>query len=50
MPYGYHGKILRVNLSQGTTSAEEIDEQFCRKYLGGAGFVSYFLLKELKPV
>ena len=48
MPYGYNGHILRVNLSQGTTSAEAIDELFCRKYLGGAGFVSYFLLKELR--
>ncbi|MFC1952432.1 aldehyde ferredoxin oxidoreductase family protein, partial [Chloroflexota bacterium] len=49
MLYGYNGKILRVDLSKGTTSAEEIDELFCRKYLGGAGFVSYFLLKELRP-
>ena len=48
MPYGYNGKILRVNLSQGTTSADALDELFCRKYLGGAGFISYFLLKELQ--
>ncbi len=49
MTYGYNGKILRVNLSQGTTSTDALDELFCRKYLGGAGFVSYFLLKELQP-
>lgn len=49
MPYGYSGQILRVNLSQGTTSADTLDELFCRKHLGGAGFVSYFLLKELRP-
>lgn len=49
MPYGYNGQILRVNLSQGTASADAVDELFCRKYLGGAGFVSYFLLKELRP-
>ncbi len=49
MPYGYSGQILRVNLSQGTTSADALDELFCRKHLGGAGFVSYFLLKELQP-
>ncbi|MBI4180562.1 MAG: aldehyde ferredoxin oxidoreductase family protein, partial [Chloroflexi bacterium] len=47
MPYGYNGKILRVNLSQGTISVEELDELFCRKYLGGAGFIIYYLLKEL---
>ncbi len=48
MSYGYTGQILRVNLSQGTTSVDTLDELFCRKYLGGAGFVSYFLLKELQ--
>ena len=46
---GYNGKILRVNLSAGTVKSEAIDEAFCRKYIGGAGFVSYFLLKELEP-
>jgi len=48
MPYGYNGQILRVDLSRGVTSVDTIDELFCRKYLGGAGFVSYFLLKELR--
>ncbi len=48
IPGGYNGRILRVNLSDTSTSVETIDELFCRKYLGGAGFVSYFLLKELK--
>ena len=46
MPYGYNGQVLRVDLSRGVTSVDAIDELFCRKYLGGAGFVSYFLLKE----
>ena len=45
---GYNGKILRVNLSENSISVEETDEAFCRKYLGGAGFISYFLWKELK--
>jgi len=49
VPGGYHGKILRVNLSNGMVRTEAIDEQFCRKYLGGAGFVSYFLLNETEP-
>ena len=48
MSYGYSGQILRVNLSQGTTSTDALDELFCRKHLGGAGFISYFLLKELQ--
>ncbi|HJX13614.1 MAG TPA: aldehyde ferredoxin oxidoreductase family protein [Dehalococcoidales bacterium] len=45
---GYNGKILRVNLSKRTTKAEELDELFCRRYLGGAGFVAYYLWKEVK--
>ncbi len=49
MSYGYSGRILRVDLSQGTVSVDTPDELFYRKYLGGAGFVSYFLLKELQP-
>ncbi len=48
-PGGYNGKILRVNLSTGGISAETIEEKFCREYLGGAGFVTYFLWKELTP-
>ena len=48
VPGGYNGKILRVNLSDNSISVETIDELFCRKYLGGAGFVSYFLWKELQ--
>jgi aldehyde:ferredoxin oxidoreductase len=48
IPGGYNGKVLRVNLSNNTIVTEEIDGPFCRKYLGGAGFVAYYLLKELK--
>ncbi len=46
---GYNGKILRVNLSDGSISTETTDDLFCRKFLGGAGFVTYFLWKELNP-
>jgi aldehyde:ferredoxin oxidoreductase len=49
MAYGYNGKILRVDLSRGSTSIDEPEGNFYRKYLGGEGFVSYYLLKELTP-
>ena len=49
VPGGYSGKILRVNLSNKTTTIEEPDEKFYRKYIGGAGFTSYYLLNELQP-
>jgi aldehyde:ferredoxin oxidoreductase len=48
LPGGYNGRILRVNLSNNTVSAEALDELFCRRYIGGAGFVAYYLWKELK--
>jgi aldehyde:ferredoxin oxidoreductase len=46
---GYNGKILRVNLSKNTIVAEDLDKTVCRQYLGGAGFIAYYLWKELKP-
>ena len=46
--YGYMGKILRVNLTTGSIVTEAIDEQLSHRYLGGSGFISYFLWKELK--
>jgi len=44
---GYNGKLLRVNLSAGSTSVETVDESLLRKYLGGAGLIAYFLWQEL---
>lgn len=49
MANGYNGKILRVNLSDGTMKTEALDDKFCRQYIGGAGFGTYFLAKEVKP-
>ena len=49
MPKGYSGKILRINLTTGAVSTEEPGDLFYRRYLGGWGFVGYYLLKELKP-
>ena len=44
---GYAGKILRVDLTSGKIEVEEPPESFYRRYLGGNGFVAYYLLKEL---
>jgi aldehyde:ferredoxin oxidoreductase len=49
MVYGYTGKILRVDLTEGATSVEEPGEDFYRRYLGGTALASYYLLKEQKP-
>jgi aldehyde:ferredoxin oxidoreductase len=47
MIYGFAGKILHVNLTDSTTWIEEPPATFYRRYLGGNGFVAYYLLKEV---
>ncbi|HBY97926.1 MAG TPA: aldehyde ferredoxin oxidoreductase, partial [Chloroflexi bacterium] len=47
MPYGYHGKILRVNLTTGELAIETPDESFYREYMGGSALGLYYLLKEM---
>jgi aldehyde:ferredoxin oxidoreductase len=47
MVKGYAGKILHVDLSANKTWIEEPPESFYRRYLGGNGFVAYYLLKEV---
>ncbi len=49
MPFGYEGRILRVNLSEEKVKVEGPPELFYRKYFGGMGFVAYYLLRETKP-
>ena len=49
MAFGYIGKILRADLSREKISVESPGDVFYRRYIGGEGFVAYFLLKELKP-
>ena len=48
MACSYSGKILRVNLTRGDIRTEEPDDRFYRTYLGGWGFIAYYLLQELK--
>jgi aldehyde:ferredoxin oxidoreductase len=47
MPYGYWGKILRVDLSRGEISVEEHDELWYRTYMGGACVGAFYLLQEM---
>ena len=49
MPYGYSGKILRINLSTGEMAVERQSKNWYRKYLGGRGIGAYYLLTGLKP-
>jgi len=47
---GYAGKLLRVNLSNGKVSKEEISDSMKRDFLGGRGFAIKLLWDEVKKV
>ena len=51
---GYRGKILRVDLSSGSTSVTSIDEKLLREFIGGAGLGTRLLYdmidKETDPL
>lgn len=47
MPYGYIGKILHVDLTQGTLTVEEPPEAFYRKYLGGSAMGMHYILRKV---
>lgn len=44
--YGYHGCILRVNLTGGSVSTEIPDDKFYRLYAGGGLMATAFLMRE----
>ena len=46
---GWHGRILRVDLSQGTCQVEQIDRQILSQFLGGRGLGAYLLYTEVPP-
>lgn len=45
MPYGYHGKILHVDLSRGDVEVENPPEEFYRTYMGGSALGLHYLLR-----
>ena len=48
MSFGCNNRILRINLTNRKVSLETADAVFYRRYFGGRGLISYFLLRELK--
>jgi len=46
--FGWHGKILRVNLSSETTVSEEIEAETLNGFVGGRGLGVNILFDELK--
>lgn len=44
---GINNRILRVDLTTGTLTAEAVSAEDYRRYLGGRGFIAHTLLKEV---
>ncbi len=49
MPFGYTGKIVRVDLGARKVEIETRADSFYRTFLGGRGMVAFDLLRELRP-
>lgn len=49
MPYGYNGKILRVDLTESKVWVDEKDENFYRFYMGGGAMGAYYVLNNVTP-
>jgi aldehyde:ferredoxin oxidoreductase len=47
MPYGYHGKILLVDLTHQQVAVEQPDADWYRTYMGGTNFGLYYILKHM---
>ena len=47
MPFGYHGKVLHVNLTTGKMEVETPPESFYRKYMGGSAMAMTYILREV---
>jgi aldehyde:ferredoxin oxidoreductase len=45
-PHGYHGRYLRVDLSNRQATAVPLPEGVLRKYIGGSGLGTWLLLQE----
>jgi aldehyde:ferredoxin oxidoreductase len=49
MPQSFLNKILRVNLTDGTTRVEEPGTTYYRRYMGGWNIIADTLLREVPP-
>jgi len=44
---GYCGQLLRINLTSGEITKEQIDPDIARKFLGGRGLGTHYIAKEV---
>ncbi|MGD9147275.1 MAG: aldehyde ferredoxin oxidoreductase N-terminal domain-containing protein, partial [Anaerolineae bacterium] len=48
--YGWHGRILHINLTSGTIREETFSEEEAKKYFGGRGLAIKVLLEGMDPM
>jgi aldehyde:ferredoxin oxidoreductase len=48
--YGWHHRLLRVNLTTQQITTEEVDPRVARDYLGGRGWAIHYLYREVDPL
>ena len=46
---GYTGKVLRINLTNGTINTEKLDVEMAQKFIGGRGLGTAIMAKEVDP-
>ncbi|MBS3975425.1 MAG: aldehyde ferredoxin oxidoreductase family protein [Syntrophomonadaceae bacterium] len=46
---GYHGKVLLIDLSEGTSVKKEVTKDDVQKYIGGSGLAAKLLYEETGP-
>jgi aldehyde:ferredoxin oxidoreductase len=49
MMYGWIGKVLRVNLSEGTVKTEKLNEEWAKDYIGARGLGTRYMVAEVNP-
>ncbi|MFB0543310.1 MAG: aldehyde ferredoxin oxidoreductase N-terminal domain-containing protein, partial [Candidatus Bathyarchaeia archaeon] len=47
--FGYAGRILHVDLTRRKSRVRLLEEEFCRKYIGGNGFAIHLLYSHSQP-
>jgi aldehyde:ferredoxin oxidoreductase len=47
--HGWHGKILRINLTDRKVTSEDVDPKIARDYIGGRGWAIRYLYDEVDP-
>ena len=47
--FGWNGRILRIDLTQGTCKVEEMPTYLMQEYIGGRGMCTRILFDEIDP-